>query len=285
MRLLTMLRPAFRHIVAGAGNRPVLIFVSDYARAKVVCEALSTYSKTSIARGEGHRFGISTVNPKGLRESDLETYIPHGIAYLYSGMDREDKSLVESLFESGRVQILVVTVAMCWSIRSRSYMTIIMDTQQHNGLDPTDYELTDVIQMVGLTGRSLIDHESRCIIMCHASKADYFDRFLREPLPAESDLPENLISHVNYEVASGSLTELNNIYKPYLAHTFFYKRISVNPNYYGIIIPEDFEQKSRVFKSFFNNLVNKVALELEKNRFHHDGRDSREPQFQRKSSL
>lgn len=267
MRLLTMLRPAFRHIVAGAGNRPVLIFVSDYARAKVVCEALSTYSKTSIARGEGHRFGISTVNPKGLRESDLETYIPHGIAYLYSGMDREDKSLVESLFESGRVQILVVTVAMCWSIRSRSYMTIIMDTQQHNGLDPTDYELTDVIQMVGLTGRSLIDHESRCIIMCHASKADYFDRFLREPLPAESDLPENLISHVNYEVASGSLTELNNIYKPYLAHTFFYKRISVNPNYYGIIIPEDFEQKSRVFKSFFNNLVNKVALELEKTDF------------------
>lgn len=267
MRLLTMLRPAFRHIVTIAKNRPVLIFVSDYPRAKAVCGALSNYSKTSITRGEGHRFGSSTVNPRGLRESDLEAYVPQGIAYLYSGMDHEDKSLVESLYESGRVQILVVTVSMCWSIRSRSYMTIIMDTQQHNGIDSTDYELTDIMQMVGLTGRSLVDHESKCIIMCHASKADYFDRFLREPLPAESDLPENLISHVNYEIASGGLVELNNIYKPYLARTFFYKRISINPNYYGIIIPEDPEQKSRVFKSFFNNLVNKVALELERTDF------------------
>lgn len=258
MRLQTMLRPAYRHIITSAGNKPVLIFVSDYQSALDVCETMYDYSK-----GERHRFVASIDRAEKLREPELETYLHKGIGFLHSGMDHKDKSFVETAFEEARIQILVVTVTMCWSIRCRSYLTIIMDTQQHNILNSEDYELSDVIQMVGLTGRPSVDKESRCVIMCQSSKADYFERFLHEPLTAESNLPTNLISHVNYEVASGSLVTLDQIYKPYIAHTFFYKRISINPNYYGIEIP-DREQKFQVFKTYFEKLVKYVAQGLEK---------------------
>lgn len=262
MRLLTMQRPAYRYVNHMSRGKPALVFVPDYNQAQEVSETFVKYSYS-----EGQRFVSPRMNFDCIRESRLRECLEHGIGYIYLGMDQRDRDLVEKLFDSEQIVVLVATVASCWSIQCRSYLTIIMDTQHHDGLEATDYELTDIIQMVGLTGRPLADHECRCVVMCQFSKADYYDRFLRDPLPAESDLPANLITHVNYEVSVGSLVELNNIYKPYLAHTYFYKRISINPNYYGVIVPNDPEQKSRVFGNFFNSLVNKIALELEKTEF------------------
>lgn len=257
-----MQRPVYRHLV-NAKDKPTLIFVADFHQAQVVCDSLISYSR----KKGGQRFARPMVSLSGVSDPDLKDYLAKGVGFIYMGMNTEDKLLVERLFDSGQLLILVVTVAMCWAIQSRSNLTIIMDTQQHNGIEASEYKLTDMMQMIGLTGRPMADHECSCIVMCHYSKANHYERFLREPLSSESELPSNLIAHINYEVATGEITELNNIYKPYLAHTFFYKRISVNPNYYGIILPEDSEQKSKVFGSFFNNLVNKVALDLDKAEF------------------
>lgn len=268
MRLLTMQRPVYRYVTQHSRDKPVLIFVSDHSQAQDLCEALINYSKS-----EGYRLGrtssvhgFSRNKLENFCDSDLKYFLQQDIGYIYNGMNNNDKRLVEDLYNSGQILVLVVTVSMCWSIQCRSYLTIIMDTQQHDGKESTDYELTDIMQMVGLTGRPLADLESRCIIMCQSAKSDYYERFLREPLPVESNLPANLTGHVNYEIAAGALTELNNIYKPYLAHTYFYKRISINPNYYGLIVPEDADQR-KVFGTFFNDLVNKVSLDLEKNEF------------------
>lgn len=262
MRLLTMHRPAYRLVNHVSRGKLVLVFVSDYQQVKYVAETFIRYSSS-----EGRRFVYPRTNLDRVRELELRECLEHGVGYVYLGMDPSDRRLVESLFESEQILVLIATVATCWSIQCRSNLTIVMDTQQHDGYEGTDYELSDIIQMVGLTGRPLSDLGCRCVIMCHSSKADCYDRLLREPLPAESRLPKNLINFVNYEISTGTIVELNNIYKPYLAHTYFYKRISINPNYYGVIVPDDAEQKARAFGTYFNNLVNKIALELEKTEF------------------
>lgn len=264
MRIMTMQRPVYRYVTHTAKGKPVLVFVPDFLQALELCESLTTYAKSE---GRLHLFGRPSGTLTKIHDRKLKDYLLQGVGYLYRGMHDEDRQNVESLYESGQVQIVVATVGMCWSMQCRSYLTVIMDTQQFDGIETMDYALTDIMQMVGLTGRPLVDHECRCIILCQSSKADSLERFLSDPLPVESDLPANLISHVNYEVAAGALTELNSIYKPYLAHTFFYKRITINPNYYGIILPEDYDERSQVFTTFFNNLVNKVALELEETDF------------------
>jgi len=262
MRLMTMLRPTYRYITNCSRNKPALIFVADGFQAQETCTTLLSY-----ARADNYHLIKPMGHLEGLKNSRLRECLAQGIGYLHLGMDREDRTSVEKLFATEQIVVLVCTVASCWSLQCRSYLTVVMDTQQYNGVEATDYELTDVMQMIGLTGRSLADHECKSIVMCHSSKAEYYEQFLREPLPLESNLPANLIAHVGYEIATGAITELNNVYKPYLAHTFFYKRISVNPNYYGIVVPADPDQKSKVYGSFFNDLVNKVSLDLERAEF------------------
>jgi pre-mRNA-splicing helicase BRR2 len=263
MRLLTMHRPAYRLVNHMSRGKPALVFVSDFGQLMETADSFIRYSTSEV----GRRFVYPRTNLDRVYEAELRRCLEQGIGYIYLGMDSSDRRMVESLFDSEQILVLIATVGTCWSIQCRSNLTIVMDTQQHDGYEARDYELPDIMQMVGLTGRPLSDHECRCVIMCHSSKADYYDRFLREPLPIESNLPKNLITFVNYGVSTGAIVELNNIYKPYLAHTYFYKRISINPNYYGVIVPDDAEQKTRAFGAFFNNLVNKIALELEKNEF------------------
>lgn len=259
-RLLTMQRPAYRYVAHEAGGKPAIIFVADFNRAQEVSEVLVRYSLN-----EGRRF--ASVRVDQMRDSRLRDCVEHGVGYIHLGMDQADRRQVEDLFDSERIKVLVATVGSCWSLQSRSYLTIVMDTQQHDGFEATDYDPTDIMQMMGATGRPLVDHQCRCIVMCQSSKADFYERFLRDPVAAESNLPANLATLVNYEVAVGSLEEMNNIYRDYLAHTYFYKRISINPNYYGLSVPEDPEKKVKVYGDFFNNLVNKVALDLEKHEF------------------
>lgn len=262
MRLLTMQRPLYRLITETSKGKPVLVFVADSYLTWSLTDMLLKY-----ADSEGIKLSSSFVKSGKIKDPTLEKCLRRGIGYIYKGMDPRDKREVEALYDNCDLRVLIATVSSCWSLQCRSYLTVIMDTQHHDGLVPVEYDLTDVMQMVGLTGRPLSDHECKCVIMCHSSKAENYDRLLREPLPVESELPLNLIVHVNYEIATNSIVELNNIYKPYLAHTFFYKRISVNPNYYGLIAPDDPDQKSTIYGSFFNDLVNKVALDLEKNEF------------------
>lgn len=282
MRLLTMKRPVYRLVSQMPKGKQALIFVSDANTAEDICSTLIDYAmhesrpfaRPKTSASVDHVIKSQFINPSNeeieefkYKKSRFIEFLDNGVGYIYQGMDCRMKKVVEELYATRQITILLATVASCWSIDLRSYLTIIMDTQQYDGKDSIDYELTDIVQMIGLTGQPLADHDCRCVVMCHFPKADYYERFLREPLPAESQLPANLINHVNYEISTGTIVELNNIYKPYLAHTYFYKRISINPNYYGIVAPEDSEQKAKVFANFFNSLVNNVAKELRDKEF------------------
>lgn len=39
--------------------------------------------------------------------------------------------------------------------------------------------------MVGRANRPLDDDDAKCVLMCQASKKDFFKKFLNEPLPVE----------------------------------------------------------------------------------------------------
>lgn len=48
-----------------------------------------------------------------------------------------------------------------------------------------DYPVTDVLQMIGRANRPLLDDSGKAVILCQASKKEYFKKFLYEPLPIE----------------------------------------------------------------------------------------------------
>lgn len=52
---------------------------------------------------------------------------------MHEGLTAADLRLVEQLFDSGAVQIAVVTRDLCWAVNIFAYLVIIMDTQFFNG--------------------------------------------------------------------------------------------------------------------------------------------------------
>lgn len=55
-----------------------------------------------------------------------------------------------------------------------------------------DYQITKLLQMIGLAGVSAGDEGAKCIIFGHSRKKDFYKKFIHEPLPIESHLDHYL---------------------------------------------------------------------------------------------
>ena len=67
-------------------------------------------------------------------------------------------------------------------------MVIIMGVQYYEGKEHryVDYPVMDVLQMLG-RGRA------RCVLMCQATRKDFYKKFLAEGLPIESHLSTHML--------------------------------------------------------------------------------------------
>lgn len=62
----------------------------------------------------------------------LET-LSNGVAYLHEGLSDLERKVVEQLFTSGAIQLLVVSKSLCWGLTVSSHLVVIMDTQFYDG--------------------------------------------------------------------------------------------------------------------------------------------------------
>ena len=85
-----------------------------------------------------------------MADKTLKETLSQGVGYIHEGLTRADKQIVESLFDSGAIQIIVVSRSLCWAVDLTCYLVVIMETQFYSGKHHAyhDYPLTDVMQMV-----------------------------------------------------------------------------------------------------------------------------------------
>ena len=126
-----------------------------------------------------------------------------------------------------------------------------MDTQYYDGKEHRfiDYPVSDLLHMMGRAGRPE-DKSGVCVLFCHATKKEFFKKFLFDPLPVESHFDQEFADHLNAEVVTktvenkqvsqaaplrlcSGLTALQDAVD-YLTWTYFYRRLSQNPNYYNL---------------------------------------------------
>ena len=111
-----------------------------------------------------------------------------------------------------------------------------MGTQSYEGSGGsggTDYPITDLLQMMGHASRPLKDDISRCVLMCHGARKEYYKKFLFEPFPVESHLDHFLGNHFAAEIVTRTIEDKQDAVD-YLTWTFFYRRLRQNPNYYNL---------------------------------------------------
>jgi pre-mRNA-splicing helicase BRR2 len=71
------------------------------------------------------------------------------------------------------------------------------------------------------------------VLLCHAPRKAYYKKFLYEPFPVESHLDHFLHDHLSAEIVT-RVVENKQDAVDYLTWTFYYRRLSQNPNYYNL---------------------------------------------------
>jgi len=131
--------------------------------------------------------------------------------------------------------VVVVEYSLCWGLTMSAHLVVIMGTQFYDGREHryVDCPITDVIQMMGRASRPLQDNVGKCTIMCQGSKKEFYKKFLYEPFPVESHLDHYLADHLNAEIISKRVETVHDAVD-YLTWSFYYRRITQNPNYYNL---------------------------------------------------
>ncbi|XP_014676711.1 PREDICTED: U5 small nuclear ribonucleoprotein 200 kDa helicase-like [Priapulus caudatus] len=171
----------------------------------------------------------------GWNNETLRETLTNGVAYLHEGLTDLDRKIVEQLYTSGAIQVVVASKNLCWGLTINAHLTVIMDTQYYNGKIHAyvDYPITDVLQMVGCANRPLVDEDGKCVILCQGSKKEFYKKFLYEPLPVESHLDHCLHDHFNAEIVTKTVENKQDAVD-YITWTFLYRRMTLNPNYYNL---------------------------------------------------
>ncbi|XP_037076641.1 LOW QUALITY PROTEIN: putative U5 small nuclear ribonucleoprotein 200 kDa helicase, partial [Pollicipes pollicipes] len=236
-RLLAMSKPVYHALCRYSPLKPVLVLVPSRKQSRLTAVELLTF-----AAGDGRpaRFlhaEQADVQPfiEGIADKTLRETVAQGVAYLHEGLSVGDRHLVEQLFDSGALQVAVVSRSLVWSLSVFSHLVIIMDTQYYDGKTHSyeDYPITDVLQAVGRANRTRDDHDSKCVLLCQSSRKDFYKKFLYEPIPVESHLDHTLHDHFNAEIVTKTIENKQDAVD-YLTWTFLYRRMAQNPNYYNL---------------------------------------------------
>lgn len=71
------------------------------------------------------------------------------------------------------------------------------------------------------------------MVLCQSNKKEALKKCLEEALPVESQLNHLLQDHFNAEIVTRTIENTQDAVD-YLTWTFFYRRLSQNPNYYNL---------------------------------------------------
>ncbi|KAK2558441.1 U5 small nuclear ribonucleoprotein 200 kDa helicase [Acropora cervicornis] len=213
-RLIAMTKPTYQSIVKHSPKKPVIVFVPSRRQTKLAALDLLTFSG---AENDAQRFLHCTeedLQPfiKRLNDKTLKETVGYGVAYLHEGLSDTETKIVEQLFNSGAIQVVIVSRNLSWAINMSAHLVIIMDTQFYEGKIHAyvDYPVTDVLQMIGRANRPLLDD---------SGKASHLDHCLHD--------------HFNAEVVTKTVENKQDAVD-YLTWTFLYRRMTQNPNYYNL---------------------------------------------------
>ena len=207
-----------------------LVFVAS--RQDTVCAAekardeLASRDVPIGARGD-YDFHTETqvLENQTLRNSALD-----GVAFHHAGLSKSDKDHVEEWFREGKIQLLFSTSTLAWGVNLPARCVVIRDTKYHDPLEgEVDMSSLDVLQMLGRAGRPGYDDAGYAHVVCDASDAEKYRRLLRDGKAIESRLTADLDTHLNAEIAMGTIRDVGDV-MDWLETTFAFVRAENGSN-------------------------------------------------------
>ncbi|XVF11808.1 hypothetical protein REPUB_Repub08aG0059500 [Reevesia pubescens] len=260
-RMNSMNKPAYAAICTHSPMKPVLIFVSSRRQTRLTALDLVQFATSDenprqflSMPEEALQMVLSQVTDQNLRHT-----LQFGIGLHHAGLNDKDRSLVEELFANNKIQVLVSTSTLAWGVNLPAHLVIIKGTEYYDGKTKryVDFPITDILQMMGRAGRPQYDQHGKAVILVHEPKKSFYKKFLYEPFPVESSLREKLHDHMNAEIVSGTICHKEDAVH-YLTWTYLFRRLMVNPAYYGLESAED-----ETLNFYLSSLVQSTFEDLE----------------------
>jgi hypothetical protein len=109
--MIAMSKPAYLSILEYSPNKPVIVFVPSRRQCRLTVDNLITHC---AADDDPERFlymELDKLQPHldHLTDKGLTETLTHGIGYYHEALSRQDKIIVQRLFESGAIQVLVAS--------------------------------------------------------------------------------------------------------------------------------------------------------------------------------
>ncbi|KAH6906126.1 Sec63 Brl domain-containing protein [Coprinopsis sp. MPI-PUGE-AT-0042] len=262
--MIAMSKPAYLAIREYSPTKPVIVFVPSRRQCRLTVD---DHDKADVFRNielEDLQPHLDHLTDQGLADS-----LKQGVGYFHEALDKQDKRIVQRLFESGAIQVLIASkVRYSMEFARSQLMVIIMGVQSYEGKEHRyiDYPVMDVLQMMGKACRPLEDERSRCVLMCQQTRKDFYKKFLGEGLPIESHLPTHMLH--DYFLAEIAVKTIENKQDAMdlLTWTYFYRRMTQNPNYYNLhnVSHQHLsDHLSELVENTLNDLVNSKCISIE----------------------
>lgn len=259
-RMALMNKPAYKAIMTYSPLKPVLVFVASRRQTRLTAMAFVSHLVSEGDPRQWLHMDMAELEDllQSVKDENLKLTLPFGIGMHHAGLSPHERALVEQLYVEKKIQVLIATATLAWGINMPAHLVIVKGTEYFDGktCKYIDFPVTDVLQMMGRAGRPQFDNSAVAVIYVQDVKKNFYKRFLYEPFPVESSLLPVLANHVNAEINAGTITSKQSVME-YLAGTYLYRRLFVNPNYYGL---EDPSEPSMI--SFLAGVVDKSIADL-----------------------
>src|SRR6056297_99473 len=228
-RLYRALDLAEPHIEDGG---QALVFVSSRQdTVQAAKKSRDEIAERDLAIGARGDYDFHT-DTQELENETLRKSVLDGVAFHHAGLSKNDKDLVEEWFREGKIQLLFSTSTLAWGVNLPARCVVLRDTKLHDPLEgEVDMSPLDVLQMLGRAGRPEYDDVGYGWVVCDRAAADKYRKLLREGKAIEARLAAELESHLNAEIAMGTIRDLSDV-MDWLETTFYYVRAESKPEEY-----------------------------------------------------
>lgn len=219
-------------------SKQVMIFVharnSTQKVATKLREMIQLNNKTELFQPD---LAIYPDAPKVINSAKnnlLRELFDIGFGIHHAGMIRHDRLLVERLFRSGMLKVLVCTSTLAWGVNFPAHAVIMRGTEMYDASAGkfVDVGLLDVMQIFGRAGRPQYDTDGHAIIMTALEKMDTYLKLLTNHTPIESNFIKHLTDNLNAEIVSGTVSTVEDGME-WLRYTYLNVRLAQNPLVYG----------------------------------------------------
>ncbi|KAK2723293.1 uncharacterized protein LOC136033782 [Artemia franciscana] len=214
-----------------SNGKPTLIFCSTRKGTQQTASYLAKQSALSVSEG-GRTLAKMLSDPK------LKEFVQSGVAFHHAGLNLEDRRIIEEAFLQGRIPVLVATTTLAMGVNLPAHLVIIRSTFLYGPGTDKDYEVSQLLQMIGRAGRPQFDTFATAIILTTEENKIKYEKLMNGADPVESFLHLKLKEHLNSEIVLQTISGLE-LALQWLKSTFLYIRARKNPKYYGLGIKYD----------------------------------------------